>query len=556
MITPARPSPQDPTLDIGGGDSSADSSADGGCSLEECAAYRVALIEGSGPGLSSENESVLRDRLRSAALVLTAGFGLFLLKQALLIDWADGRQQFFLAFLAVVTQCLGLSSVKLCRRCVKTLRFLRLAEFVTFGLPAIFFLSLQAANLIYEFPEGHTRYVVSPPTPWLMLIFTYALFIPNSWRRAAVVTGLMALAPTSLFTGAWFAIPVVHEAIPVSELIGIGLGIGVAAMSAVFGVYTISQLRREAFEARQFGQYRLKTLLGSGGMGEVYLAEHQLLKRPCAIKVIRPSKAHDPHVLARFQREVRATAKLTHWNTVEIFDYGSTDDGTFYYVMEYLPGLSLAELVERHGPLPAERAIHLLEQTCDALAEAHAAGLVHRDIKPGNIFAAQRGGVYDVAKLLDFGLAKPIVPLENSQLTIAGAITGSPLFMSPEQAAGDREPDGRSDIYSLGAVAYFLLTGRPPFESDSPLKVLVAHMRDEASPPSQLRPDLPADLEAVVLRCLAKDPDDRYADAAALALALADCESAGHWTRDEARRWWEGIGGCRDIRQAEPIGAR
>ena len=143
-------------------------------------------------------------------------------------------------------------------------------------------------------------------------------------------------------------------------------------------------------------------------MGEVYLAEHQMMKRPCAIKLIRPNKARDPRALARFEREVRATAKLSHWNTVEIFDYGRTDDGTFYYVMEYLPGLSLSELVERHGPLPPERVIYLLEQTCDALRKAHAAGLVHRDIKPGNIFAAIRGGVYDVAKLLDFGLAKPI----------------------------------------------------------------------------------------------------------------------------------------------------
>ena len=287
--------------------------------------------------------------------------------------------------------------------------------------------------------------------------------------------------------------------------------LGISYLCSVYGTHIINALRNEAFEARQLGQYRLMRPIGTGGMGEVYLAEHQMMKRPVAIKVIRPGKADDPQALARFEREVRATAKLSHWNTIEIFDYGRTDDGTFYYVMEYLPGMSLAELVDRYGPLPADRAIHLLMQTCDALAEAHARGLIHRDIKPGNIFAAERGGVYDVAKLLDFGLVKPLsddkVPV---QLTQEGTITGSPLFMSPEQALGDSEPDARSDIYSLGAVAYYLLTGAPPFEGDKPIKIILAHAHDPVVPPSRLRSDVPADLEQVVLRCLAKNPDDRY----------------------------------------------
>ena len=157
--------------------------------------------------------------------------------------------------------------------------------------------------------------------------------------------------------------------------------------AAVYGTHMIGSLRREAYEARQLGQYRLRNRIGAGGMGEVYLAEHQLLKRPCAIKLIRANKATDPRALARFEREVRATATLTHWNIVEIFDYGSTDNGTFYYVMEYLPGLSVLDLVDRYGPLSPERTVHLLEQTCDALREAHSIGLIHRDVKPGNIFA-------------------------------------------------------------------------------------------------------------------------------------------------------------------------
>jgi serine/threonine-protein kinase len=263
-------------------------------------------------------------------------------------------------------------------------------------------------------------------------------------------------------------------------------------------------------------------------MGEVYLAEHTLLKRPCAIKLIRPGKAADPLAVARFEREVRATATLTHWNTVAIFDYGSTDDGTFYYVMEYLP-------------LSYERAIHLLLQTCEALREAHSIGLIHRDVKPGNLFAARVGAVNDVAKLLDFGLAKSMVRSDGLELTQDGAITGSPLYMSPEQALDDHEPDARSDIYSLGAVAYYMLTGRPPFKETTPMRVLIAHAREPVTPPSDHRPDIPRDLEEIVLRCLAKQPEDRFQDVAALAQALADCESAGKWTRHRAADWWESI---------------
>jgi serine/threonine-protein kinase len=315
------------------------------------------------------------------------------------------------------------------------------------------------------------------------------------------------------------------------------------AVTGVFGVDTIGRLRSEAFAARQLGQYRLTQLIGSGGMGEVYLAEHQMMKRPVAIKVIRPHRASDPGALARFEREVRATSRLSHWNTIEIFDYGRTADGTFYYVMEYLPGLSIAELVERHGPLAPERAVYLLQQTCDALGEAHALGLIHRDIKPGNIFAAERGGHYDVAKLLDFGLAKRMISTDESvQLTGEGSITGSPLYMAPEQAIGG-EPDARSDVYSLGAVAYYMLTGRPPFPGENAIKVMIAQASEPVTPPSVYRREIPADLEAIVLRCLEKAPSERFQDTASLAAALAACQCAGRWSRQSATSWWKELDG-------------
>jgi serine/threonine-protein kinase len=278
-------------------------------------------------------------------------------------------------------------------------------------------------------------------------------------------------------------------------------------------------------------------------MGEVYLAEHQMMKRPCAVKLIRPDKAGDPKILARFEREVRATAKLSHWNSVEIFDYGHADDGTFYYVMEYLPGMNLQELVTKHGPLPAERVIHLLTQTCDALSEAHEAGMMHRDIKPANIFAAQRGGLYDVAKLLDFGLVKPMAKFDDAHLTQEGSITGSPLYMSPEQSTGDSESDARSDIYCLGAVGYFLLSGRPPFNYEQPIKVLLAHAREIPPSLSDLEDDIPADLEAVIMKCLEKEPSERYQNVLELRDALLNCESSGHWTRRVAQQWWKANGG-------------
>ena len=206
--------------------------------------------------------------------------------------------------------------------------------------------------------------------------------------------------------------------------------------------------------------------------------------------------------------------------------------------MEYLPGLSLAELVETHGPLPAARAVYLLRQVCRALSEAHAAGLTHRDIKPSNIFAARRGGLNDVAKLLDFGLVRPATTAPSAHLSEENQILGTPLFMSPEQATGRREVDGRSDIYSLGAVAYYLLTGRAPFVEGGAIGVLIAHARDPVVPPSRLRAGVPDDLERVVLRCLAKEPADRYPDVKGLERALGECACSGQWDQEDAARWW------------------
>jgi serine/threonine-protein kinase len=312
---------------------------------------------------------------------------------------------------------------------------------------------------------------------------------------------------------------------------------------SVYGTYVISTLRHEAFEAHQLNQYRLGPRLGTGGMGEVYLGEHRFLKRPCAVKVIRAGSA-SPVVLLRFEREVRATARLSHPNTVEIYDYGRTKGGTFFYVMEYLPGLSLDELITRHGPMPPGRVIYLLRQVCGALAEAHAAGLIHRDVKPANILACHRGGLHDVAKLLDFGLVKGIEGADADSVEAgaepgeARSVRGTPLYMAPEQITRSSDLDHRCDIYALGAVAYKMLTGQPPFPGRRSDEVMTSQIRDPAVPPRRVRPEVPEDLEVVVLRCLSKSPAMRYPDAASLEKALASCAAAGAWGPAEAARWW------------------
>jgi serine/threonine-protein kinase len=374
--------------------------------------------------------------------------------------------------------------------------------------------------------------------PAAFYILAYGVCIPNTWRRCLVVVAcLWIIGPIMWVIG------IIDNELPWWSHPGVLTNFALltaAAALAVYGSHRVESLRRAEVQARRLGQYALKRRLGGGGMGEVFLADHLLLRRPCAIKLIRPERAGDPAMLQRFEREVRATATLTHPNAVQIFDYGRTSDGTFYYVMEYLPGLTLEELVKSHGPLPAARVVHLLQQLCGALAEAHEIGLIHRDIKPGNVMLCKRGGVHDVAKLLDFGLVQSHFAGDaDDRLTQEGTVIGTPAFLSPEQAGGGDQVDARSDIYSLGCLAYFLLAGQPPFAGRSQVKMLAAHLYEAPAPLTSDRPDVPRDLEAVTLQCLAKNPGDRFADARTLALALAQCKMAVVWTEEDAAAWWQ-----------------
>ncbi len=512
----------------------------------------IALVQGSDPGLSQETYQLLAQRLKLASLLMFAGFLTFFVKNLVYPEkfrtTADSMLFWDHLAITVITGVIGL---RLCTNCQHMLKHLRVIELLVFGGSATFFLIMCYTQLTTCIKDG---YLPSILPPWLLLVFMYALFIPNTWKRAAVIIGGMASLPLLLILAVRLTsdefVRVVYEnphfrGFESSTAILMIL----SAVSATWGVYTIGTLRRTAYEAKRIGQYRLKRLLGSGGMGEVYLAEHVMMKRPCAVKLIKPEKAGDRQALARFEQEVQATAKLTHWNSIEIFDYGRADDGTFYYAMEYLPGMNLEQLVDMHGPLPASRVIHLLSQTCDALSEAHAHGLIHRDIKPANIFAARRGNIYDTAKLLDFGLAKPLAKMEQGSLTQEGNIAGSPLYMAPEQITGEA-PDARSDIYSMGVVAYFLLTGKRPFEHENSMKVLIAHAHEPPRPLSELQSGISDEMESLVLRCLEKSPEDRFPDAQSLRSALLRCDESGGWTREDARQWWE-CNGCPHKRELD-----
>ena len=331
---------------------------------------------------------------------------------------------------------------------------------------------------------------------------------------------------------------------PFGVLLSLGAPPLACALLSLLPSNVLRQLRRDLSHARRLGAYELVRKLGAGGMGEVWEARHRFLRRPAAIKLIRPellggSAEAQAAAMLRFEREAQTIATLESPHTVELYDFGVADDGAFYFVMELLRGVDLQRLVDAHGPLPPERVAFLLLQACDSLAEAHALGLVHRDVKPGNLFVGPRGQADDVVRVLDFGLVTAR-PLEGaSDVTQAGAIQGTPATLAPEAATGDAPVDGRADVYALGCVAYFALTGEPVFEGRTAMDVVLKHVTRAPDPPSSRRPDVPEALDALVLACLAKDPSARVASAEALALELRTVSASWPaWTPERARAWW------------------
>jgi serine/threonine protein kinase len=317
-----------------------------------------------------------------------------------------------------------------------------------------------------------------------------------------------------------------------------GLG-GILAVMGLILAASAGWLGHRDFTRDRLGKYQLLEKIGEGGMGTVYRAQHRYLRRPTAIKLLPPEKVTD-RTLARFEREVQRTALLQHPNTISIYDYGRSRAGVFYYAMEYVPGLSLADVVEESGALPVARVIHVLRQVVASLAEAHDAGLVHRDIKPANIMLCRWGGIWDFIKVVDFGLVKAPDGEEAEPLTKSRVLLGTPEYLAPEAILSPRDVDHRADLYGVGAVGHFLLSGQPVFGADKTREVLARHMGERpAKPLPDATGTVETELQELLLACLAKAPDLRPADAGAIETRLAALAQLAPWSQEEARSWWE-----------------
>jgi hypothetical protein len=385
---------------------------------------------------------------------------------------------------------------------------------------------------------------------FICILLLRSLIVPSTIKRT-LLCGLLMCGPTILGVG--FGRHRFDDQ-ALSWITMLGFSVNWSTIALIFSCVAsavLYGLRREVRDARRLGQYTLGEKLGEGGMGVVYRARHAMLRRPTAIKLLANGGNAS---LARFEQEVQLLAGLNHPNIVTVHDYGRTAEGSFYYAMELLDGTDLEKLVAADGPQPAERVIHLVRQAARGLEEAHAVGLVHRDVKPANVFVCRFWGEPDAVKVLDFGLAKSNAGPPSS-VTAQDVVLGTPLYISPEALKGADLVDVRSDIYSLGAVAYYLLTAQPVFVGLSAVEVCAQHLHSPPIPPSdRLGSAVPADLEAIVLRCLAKSPADRFPTAAELERALAACTAAAEWSADRARAWWKLRGAPTPLREDDGHG--
>ncbi|MEJ7604314.1 MAG: serine/threonine-protein kinase [Kofleriaceae bacterium] len=364
-------------------------------------------------------------------------------------------------------------------------------------------------------------------------VFTRALVVPSTGMRT-LATSIATFVPMTI-AAIWLGVTTTQE-LPGPAFVGGDIVFSVVAiLLATTGSSIIYELRGKVSEAMQLGQYTLERRIGEGGMGAVHRASHALLRRPTAIKLIHPDRV-GAETLDRFEREVQLMSQLTHPNTVAVFDYGRNHDGVLYYAMEYLAGLDLEQLVRKHGPQPAGRVAHILHQVCGALQEAHDAGMIHRDVKPANIILCERGGVPDFAKVVDFGLVKEIT---RDTTASSQVILGTPAYVAPEAITDPDRIGPAVDLYALGAVGYYLLTGRRVFEGKTHVDVCIQHVTAAPIPPSQVvAHHIPPALEAIVMKCLAKNPTDRYPSATALAEALAAIPVGADWDRSHAKEFW------------------
>ena len=383
---------------------------------------------------------------------------------------------------------------------------------------------------------------------WL-IIYPSVVTLPPKRVLAASLISCAGLAAISILSVYVHGIPPTFHGSPAIAIARVLIPVFICAGIAYFSAYRIFAMARDVSKARRLGSYVLGEKIGSGGMGEVWKAKHRMLARPAAVKLIRPESMGMSNdgtgartMLRRFEREAQATAMLTSQHSIMLYDFGIAEDGTFYYVMELLEGRDLKSLIRDRGPVPAERAVHFLRAACDSLADAHHRGLIHRDIKPANIFTCRHGREFDFVKVLDFGLVKSVRDAGDqvTQLTGAGATSGTPGFMAPEMVTAEAPVDGRADIYALGCVGYWLLTGQLVFDGNTPMSILVQHVKE--TPPSiasRTEMEVPPRLEEIIALCLAKNPNDRPDSAEELGEMLAEVAAAlPAWTRERAEAWW------------------
>ncbi len=375
-----------------------------------------------------------------------------------------------------------------------------------------------------------------------ILILIFPVIVPNTPRKTILAALLAASAdPLGVYLAGWFAGKLMP---PSGDIFYAYMPNYICAGLVLIPAVVIDRLGRQVNQAREMGSYRLIEQLGKGGMGEVWRATHRLLARDAAVKIIKPENLGRGDIsetmLARFEREAQATANLHSHHSVQLYDFGLTSNGTFFLVMELLNGLDLESFVKRFGPVTPARAIYFLHQACDSLEDAHRSGLIHRDIKPANILACRYGHQTDYIKVLDFGLVRVKSRTEKDPaLTTINAITGTPAYMAPEMTLGGHDIDARVDIYALGCVAYWLVTGHQVFERDQPLQVLGAHLKDDPIPPSQKTElEIGADFEKVILACLAKNPEDRPQSITSVRDLLCSCEINQPWTLSSRDEWW------------------
>jgi eukaryotic-like serine/threonine-protein kinase len=434
--------------------------------------------------------------------------------------------------LRVLGECVSLPCYLLMRSSRTSMRQIVFMDYLVFGLGGAFLglMTIPLDGLESRYSQGV-----------MIFVFARCTVFPLPWRRAipvplaCVAAYPIALAVASLFVpdlrAQW------HDRAAIAVLLDNQMFVVAGAAVGIFASHMIDRAQRQVRQARQLGAYRLKARIGRGASGDVWLARHLPLDRDVALKVLRDQAWRSEEAVRRFTLEARAASALKHPNTIRIFDFGASDDGVLFIAMELLEGLDLDALVKAFGPLPASRVIHFARQLCGSLAEAHARQILHRDIKPANLFIARVGEARDVLKVLDFGVARLQGPAQPQ--TEEGTLFGTPDFMAPEMCGGERT-DGRSDIYSVGASLYFMLTGTPLFPDHSVTEVIMMQISRMPDLPSSRVKDVPADLEQVVMKCLAKEPGARFQSIDELDAALAASAGAGSWSRQDAFSWWAG----------------